>query len=56
MRDKIEEILHEYGDREARAAILFYLCFNLTDKDCEHKDGEIRRAVYDALDMLGVEE
>ena len=55
MKDKIEEILREYGDREARVAMMFYLCFNLNDNK-ERTDGEIRRAVYDALDMLGVEE
>lgn len=56
MRDKIEEILRDYQDREARAAMLFYLCFGLTEKDCKRTDSEIKRAVYDALDMLGVEE
>ena len=56
MKDKIEEILREYQDREARAAMLFYLCFGLTEKDCKRTDSEIRRVVYDALDMLGVEE
>lgn len=56
MKEKIEEILREYQDREARASLAFFLCFNLLEEDSKYTSGEIRKAVYDALDMLGVEE
>ena len=55
MKDKIEELLRDYQDREARASLAFFLCFNLLE-DEKYSSGEIRKAVYDALDMLGVEE
>ena len=56
MKEKIEEILREYQDREARASVAFFLCFNLLEDYSKYTSGEIRKAVYDALDMLGVEE
>lgn len=56
MKDKIEQILRDYSDREARAMISFLMCFNLLEDDTKYSSGEIRKAVYDALDMLGVEE
>jgi hypothetical protein len=56
MKDKIEELLKDYSDREARASLAFFLCFNLLEEDSRYASGEIRKAVYDALDMLGVEE
>lgn len=55
MKDRIEEILREYQDREARASLAFFLCFNLLE-DERYTSGEIRKAIYDALDMLGIEE
>ena len=55
MKDKIEELLKDYSDREARASLAFFLCFNLLE-DERYSSGEIRKAVYEALDMLGVEE
>lgn len=55
MKDKIEELLKDYSDREARASLAFFLCFNLLE-DEKYSSGEIRKAVYEALDMLGVEE
>jgi hypothetical protein len=55
MKDRIEEILRDYQDREARASLAFFLCFNLFE-DEKYSSGEIRKAVYEALDMLGVEE
>ena len=55
MKDKIEELLKDYSDREARTSLAFFLCFNLLE-DERYSSGEIRKAVYDALDMLGVEE
>lgn len=55
MKEQIEKILNEYQDREARASLAFFLCFNLLE-DERYSSGEIRKAVYDALDMLGVEE
>lgn len=55
MKDKIEELLKDYSDREARASLAFFLCFNLLE-DEKYSSCEIRKAVYDALDMLGVEE
>lgn len=56
MKDKIEELLKDYSDREARASLAFFLCFNLLEDDSKYTSGEIRKAVYDALDMLGIEE
>ena len=56
MKDKVEELLRDYQDREARASIAFFLCFNLLEEENNYSSGEIRKAVYDALDMLGVEE
>ena len=56
MKEKIEEILREYQDREARASLAFFLCFNLLGDECKYTSGELRKIVYDALDMLGVEE
>jgi hypothetical protein len=56
MKDKIEELLKDYNDREARASLAFFLCFHLLEDDSKYTSGEIRKAVYDALDMLGVEE
>ena len=56
MKDKIEQILRDYSDREARAMISFLMCFNLLEDDTKYSSGEIRKDVYDALDMLGVEE
>lgn len=56
MKEKIEEMLRDYQDREARASLAFFLCFNLLEDNCKYTSGEIRKAVYDALDMLGVEE
>jgi hypothetical protein len=55
MKDKIEELLKDYSDREARASLAFFLCFNLLE-DEKYSSGEIRKAVYEAFDMLGVEE
>ena len=54
MKDKIEELLKDYSDREARASLAFFLCFNLLEDENKYSSGEIRKAVYDALDMLGV--
>ena len=56
MKDKIEELLKDYSDREARASLAFFLCFNLLEDENKYSSGEIRKAVYEALDMLGVEE
>lgn len=56
MKDKIEELLKDYSNREARVSLAFLLCFNLLEDDSRYTSGEIRKAVYDALDMLGVEE
>lgn len=55
MEEKIKEILNDYQDREARASLAFFLCFNLLE-DSKFTSGELRKVVYDALDMLGVEE
>lgn len=55
MEEKIKEILNDYQDREARASLAFFLCFNLLE-DSKFTSGELRKIVYDALDMLGVEE
>lgn len=52
MKDRIEEILRDYQDREARASLAFFLCFNLLEEDCKYTSGELRKAVYDALDMI----
>ena len=56
MKEQIEKILNEYQDREARASLAFLLCFNLLEEDSKYTSGELRKIVYDALDMLGVEE
>lgn len=55
MEEKIKEILRDYPDREARTSLAFFLCFNLLE-DSKFTSGELREVVYDALDMLGVEE
>ena len=55
MKDKIDELLKDYSDREARVSLAFFLCFNLLENE-KYSSGEIRKAVYDALDLLGVEE
>lgn len=56
MKKQVEKILNEYQDREARAMISFLMCFNLLGNDTKYTPAEIKRAVYDTLDMLGVEE
>lgn len=56
MKDKIEELLKDYQDREARASLAFFLCFNLLEDESNYTGDEIRKAVYDALDILGVSE
>ena len=57
MKDKIEELLREnISDREKRAKLMFFVCFNLLEDDSKYSSGEIRKTVYDALDMLGVHE
>lgn len=56
MKEQIEKILNEYQDREARAMISFLMCFNLLEDDTKYTPAEIKRAVYDTLDMFGVEE
>ena len=56
MEEKIKEILNDYQDREARASLAFFLCFNLLGDECRYTSGELRKIVYDALEMLGVEE
>lgn len=57
MKDKIEEILRaNTSDREKRAKLMFFVCFNLLEDESKYTSGEIRKTVYDALDMLGVHE
>ena len=56
MEEKIKEILRDYPDREARTSLAFFLCFNLLGDKCRYTSGGLRKIVYDALDMLGVEE
>lgn len=57
MKDKIEELLSEnISDREKRAKLMFFMCFNLLEDDSKYTSGELRKIVYDAIDMLGVEE
>lgn len=56
MKEKINEILNENtSEKEKRAKLMFFLCFNLLE-DSKFTSGELRKIVYDALDMLGVEE
>lgn len=57
MEEKIKEILNENTtDREKRTKMMFFLCFNLLEDNNKQSSGELRKIVYDALDMLGVEE
>lgn len=57
MKDKIEEILSaNISDREKRARLMFFVCFNLLEDDSKYTSGELRKIVYDALDELGVDE
>lgn len=57
MKDRIEEILNDnISDREKRAKLMFFACFNLLEDDSKYSSGELRKIVYDALDMIGVEE
>lgn len=57
MKDKIEELLSEnISDREKRAKLMFFICFNLLEDDSKYSSGELRKIVYDALDMLGIHE
>ena len=57
MKDKVEEILSaNISDREKRARLMFFVCFNLLEDDSKYSSGELRKIVYDALDMLGIEQ
>ena len=57
MKEKINEILNENtSEKEKRAKLMFFLCFNLLEDYNNQSSGELRKIVYDALDMLGVEE
>jgi hypothetical protein len=57
MKDKIEELLSEnITDREKRAKLMFFICFNLLEEDTHYSSGELRKIVYNALDELGVDE
>lgn len=57
MKDKIEEILNEnINDREKRAKLMFFACFNLLEDDSKYTSGELRKIVYDVFDALGIEE
>lgn len=57
MKDRIEEILSaNISDREKRAKLMFFVCFNILEDDSKYTSGELRKIVYDAIDMLGLEE
>lgn len=57
MKEKINEILNQNtGEKEKRAKLMFFLCFNLLEDYNNQSSGELRKIVYDTLDMLGVEE
>ena len=57
MKEKIEKILNENTtDREKRTKLMFFLCFNLLEDDSKQSSGELRKMVYDALDVLGIQE
>ena len=57
MKEKINEILNsDISEKEKRAKLMFFLCFNLLEDYNNQSSGELRKLVYDALDMLGVEE
>lgn len=52
MKENIENLL-KCDDRETRMSLMFFLCFNLIEDECRYTSGELRKAVYDALDMMG---
>ena len=56
MKDKIEELLRDYQDREARVSLSFFLCFNIKEDECKFTRDDIQKAVYNTLDKLGVVE
>lgn len=57
MKERINEILNENtSEKEKRAKLMFLLCLNLLEDEEKYTSGELRKIVYDALDMLGVEE
>ena len=57
MKEKINKILNsDISEKEKRAKLMFFLCFNLLEDYNKQSSGELRKIVYDALDMLGVEE
>lgn len=57
MIDKIKQIIQDTGDKaEARAKLMFFLCFNLLEDDCRYTSGEIRAMIEDAIDALDLEE
>lgn len=53
MREKIEEFLKNSEDKkEARASLMFIICYNLLDDNCPYTSGEIREMIMDALDSI----
>ncbi len=57
MKEKIEEILSaNISDKEKKAKLMFFVCFNILEDDSKYTSGELRKIIYDAIDMLGVEE
>lgn len=57
MKDKLDKIIKESENaKDARAKIMFLSCFNLLEDNSHYTSGEIRKAIYDALDMLDVKE
>lgn len=57
MKEKIEKILNENTtDQEKRTKLMFFLCFNLLEDYSKQSSGELRKTIYDTLDILGVHE
>ena len=57
MKEKIKEILNEdISEKEKRAKLMFFLCFNLLEDYNNQSSGELRKIIYDTLDILGVHE
>lgn len=57
MKEKIEKILNENTtDQEKRTKLMFFLCFNLLEDYSKQSSGELRKIIYDTLDILGVHE
>lgn len=53
MKEQIEKFIRNSEDkREARASLMFIVCYNLLDDNCPYTSGQIREMIMDALDNI----